>query len=102
MDKTEAIIVIKFGDSEIDFDVILEFWIIIDCVEQSFGECSDDWLFIVVDNVLEKLVYEFYFEVGQVEACIVVWVKLISDIEYNFIFFSLCSWMNELVNKPIS
>ena len=70
-----------------------------DALEQRLSKGANDRLFVVIDHVLKELVYEFDFEVGQVEAGVVVAVELVSDVENDLVFFVFVFGLHEFVDE---
>jgi len=98
MDKTKPIIVVKLGDCKVNFNFIFEFGILIDGFNQCLGESSDNTLFIVVYYILEEFVYKLDLKVGQIEACVIIWVKLISNVKHDLVFLWLHARLYKVIN----
>ena len=82
--------------------IVFYFFIVVNSVEQSFWESSDNRFLVVANHVLEELIYEFYLEIGQVETSVVVAVVLISEVQDYFVFFAFVQWVQELVDHAVS
>jgi hypothetical protein len=67
-------------------------------IEQSFSEGADYALFIVVYDILEELIDKLDFKVGQIEACIIVTIELIRNIQNYFVFFIFISGVHKSMN----
>ena len=72
VDQTEAIVVVKLGNREVDLNLLLALGVTLHLVQKGLGESTNNTFFIVSYHILEKLVYKFDFEICQVEACVVV------------------------------
>jgi len=99
--ETKTIIIVKLGDCKVNFEVLLQVGVVVNGVKESFGKRSDDTLLVVVDYVLEELVYKLYFEVGQVEAGIVVWIELVSDVQNNLVLLALRPGFHKVVHLSV-
>ena len=64
MYQGKAIIVVKFSDSKVYFQIISELLVAVDLFKEAFGKRTDDWFFIVTYYVLEKLIDELDFEIS--------------------------------------
>ena len=100
MNQTEAIVVVKLSDGEVQLHFLLAFRVHLQGVKEGLGESADYTFFVVCDHVLEKLVDELYFEVREVEASIVVGVESVRDIQNNLVFLRLKLRVKELLYHP--
>lgn len=101
MNQTKSIIIVKFGNREIYLKLILELLIWIDFIQQALRKSSNDALFIVAYDILEELIDELHFEVGQIETSIVVAIVLIGEVQHDLIFFIFVLRVQEFVNQSI-
>ena len=96
MDQTEADIVFKLRDGEVQFILLAQI------LKQQFSKRTDDRFFVVVDHILEKLIDELDFEVGQIEPGVVVAVEGVGEVQHNFIALVLIRRVEELQDPPIA
>ena len=96
--QTETIIVIEFGDGEIYFDLVVEFFVGLDTLKQPFSKSSNNTLLIVIYNILKELIDKFDFEIGQIKPSIIIRVELIGNIQNYFVFFAFVSWVYEFMD----
>jgi hypothetical protein len=71
MDERVANVVFEFGNCEVKFVEVFEGFSC-EIVKEVFGEGAYDGFLIVSDNVVEELVDKLDFEIGEVEASIVI------------------------------
>ena len=96
VDQAEADVVFELRYGKVELIMLLKRF------EQKLGKRSDDRFFIVVDHVLEKLIYELNLEIGQIEPGIIVAIEGISKVEHNLVPFVLAGWVEELTNPPVA
>ena len=77
-------------------------FIVVDLIEQVFGECTYYRLFVITYHILKELIDEFDFEVCQVESSVIIAVELIRQVEQDFIFFTLLFRVQEFVYKSVT
>ena len=100
MDERKANIVFKLGNGEVKLH-IGQFRVLVQLFKDAFSESSNDRLLVISDHIREELVYEFYFEVCQIETSVVVAVELVSKVKHYLIFFRLFSRIKEFVDQPV-
>lgn len=101
MDKTVAVIIFKFRDCEINLVAVLELLIRVDGLQEMLGECTDDGLLVVRDDVLEELIDVFDFEVFEVEAAVVVRIEAIGDVQNDSVLLRLGTREQEFLNQSV-
>jgi hypothetical protein len=94
VDKTVAVIIFKFRDCEINLVAVLELLIRVDGLQEMLGECTDDGLLVVRDDVLE-------FEVFEVEAAVVVRIEAIGDVQNDSVLLRLGTREQEFLNQSV-
>ena len=100
MNQWESNIIFKFSNGEIKFN-ISQFRIFIQFLQDALSECSNNRFLIISDHIREELINEFNFEIGQIEPSVVITVKLIRKIEYDFIFLWLFVGVKEIVDQAV-
>ena len=48
------------------------------------------------------MINELYFEIGEVESCIVITIELVGEVEYNLIALALLCRIDKLVYQPLA
>lgn len=91
MDQREADVVLEFRDREIKLEPVLAGLISVQPVQQLLGKRADHRLLIVINHILKELVDELNFEVGEVEARIIVAIELIGEVQHDLVSLALPS-----------
>lgn len=102
MNQREANVVLKFGNGEIELEILLAILVYVQLLEQLLGEGTDQRLLVIVDYLLEKLIDELNFEVCDIETGIVIGVELVSKVEHDLVPLALLRRVNELVNQALA
>ena len=102
VDQRKPNIVLKLSDSEIQLNFVFQIGVFVDFFEERLGECSNDTFFIIINNILEKLIDELHLEIGQVESSVIVWVVLVCQVQNHFVSLALLPRVNELVDQPVA
>jgi len=81
VDEAEPEVIGKLSNCEVDIKRVSEGGFGLEGGQEGFREGANDRLFIVGHYFFEELIDEFNFEVGEVEAGVVVAVELIAHIQ---------------------
>ena len=76
MNKREPNIIFKFSYCEVELH-ICEFRVFVKLLKYAFGKSTNYWFLVVSNHIREELIYKFDLEICQVEASVVITVKLV-------------------------
>ena len=102
MNEREPNIVLELRDGEVKLVLVLAVLVPVHLLEQLLGERTDQRLLVVIDDLLEKLVDELHFEVGDIETRIVVRIELIGEVQHDFVALALFRRVNEFVHHALA
>jgi len=64
MYQTKAIIIVKFSNSKINFQIIFHGLILIDFIQEPFGKCTNNAFLVITYHILEKLIDKLNFKIS--------------------------------------
>ena len=64
MNQTKAIIIVKFSNSKINFQIIFHGLILIDFIQEPFSKCTNDAFLVITYHILEELIDELNFKIS--------------------------------------
>ena len=102
VDERETDIVLKLRDGEIQLITVLAVFVRVQPIQKLLRKRANHGLLIIVDHVLEELIDELHLEVGQVEACVVVAIELVGEVEHYLVTLALLSREDELVYQTLA
>ena len=95
VNQTKSDVIVELGDGEVQLVSVSLFQFL----QETFSEGSNDTLLIVIDDILEELIDELNFEVGQIKSSIIIAVELIGNVQNYLVFFVLALRVYKFVDQ---
>ena len=102
MYQWKSYIIFKFCNCKIYFKRIFQIRIQIYLFKQTSRKRSYYWFFIVTYHILKELIYELYLEICKIKSSVVVAIKLVCEINYDFISETFFLRIQKLFYKSIA